>query len=268
MNSHQPQVNTSVSVAIAEADDPCAVVEEAIPSLVIGDLPDQDEHAIADHCHRCQECAEVLDTWQTGFREPEAPTSPLVTSPATALGMREGNYGIIESPLGDLLVAVTDDGVAEVSYLSNHDREEVLTELEHRGILATERMTQVGPVRDQLREYFDHQRTTFALPVDLYGVTPFTRQVLEFTNAVPFGQVQTYQGVAKGIGKPGASRAVGNALGRNPIPIIVPCHRVVRADGTMGWYTGGPHIKQHLLGIEGVSFPQRQGKQRHLPGLG
>jgi methylated-DNA-[protein]-cysteine S-methyltransferase len=92
----------------------------------------------------------------------------------------------------------------------------------------------------------------------LHGITPFTRSVLEVTNHIPYGQVVTYGRVAEGIGQAGASRAVGNALGRNPVPIVVPCHRVIKSDGAMGWYTGGPHLKHKLLDIEGVHFTAPQ----------
>jgi O-6-methylguanine DNA methyltransferase len=85
-------------------------------------------------------------------------------------------------------------------------------------------------------------------------MAPFQRAVLEATTTVPFGHVDTYAGIARKIGKPGATRAVGNALGRNPIPVIVPCHRVIRSDATIGGYTGGLGIKHRLLAIEGVTL--------------
>jgi methylated-DNA-[protein]-cysteine S-methyltransferase len=81
---------------------------------------------------------------------------------------------------------------------------------------------------------------------------PFQRAVLEATASVPFGHVDTYAGIARRIGNPKATRAVGNALGRNPIPVIVPCHRVIRSDASLGGYTGGLNIKEHLLNLEGV----------------
>lgn len=252
-NSNQP-ADGPISVAMAEADDACEVVEEAIPALVIGDLSQPDQHAIAAHCDECAECAELRHAWATGLAAPTLPDDAAIPEPASALGLHAGYYGLMESPVGDLLIVVTEDGVAVVSYLAIRDREEHFEELERRGIIATERSAQVRPVRDQLREYFDEKRTAFSLPVDLHGVTPFTQRVLKATSTVPFGHVRTYQGIATAIGKPTASRAVGNALGRNPVPVLVPCHRVVRSDGTMGWYTGGAHIKELLLGIEGVPF--------------
>jgi methylated-DNA-[protein]-cysteine S-methyltransferase len=266
-NHQQAATHGAVCEALATADDPCEVVEEAIPAMVIGDLTNADESAIAEHCHHCRSCSEMLGTWETGLAEPLPPPAAVCPAPARALGLRPAHYGLMESPVGDLLLVVTDAGVAEIGYLANHSRDEEFVELEERGIIATERPSQVQAVRDQLEEYFAHERTAFTLPVDLYGVTPFTRDVLEATAAVPFGQVRTYQGIASAIGKPSASRAVGNALGRNPIPVIVPCHRVVRADGSMGWYTGGAHIKERLLGIEGVSFASPHHAQPALPGV-
>ncbi|MDQ4043947.1 MAG: methylated-DNA--[protein]-cysteine S-methyltransferase [Chloroflexota bacterium] len=267
-NQQHPTPPGSISTTIAVADDPCEVVEEALPAMVIGDLTAADEHAIEEHCAACRDCAEIRGAWETSLAEPDLPVDAAPPSPARALGLHEGHYGLMESPLGDLLIAVTEDGIAEIGYLANHDREEELAELEARGILATERSATVEPVREQLREYFAHRRNEFTLPVDLYGITPFTRQVLEATSRVPFGRVRTYQGIAQEIGKPKASRAVGNALGRNPVPVVIPCHRVVRADGSMGWYTGGAHIKEKLLDIEGVAFPQKSRNHPVLPGLG
>ena len=260
----------SLGAAIADADDPCEVVEGAIPALVIGDLTHADERAIAAHCDACRSCSELLSTCETCvdvLEPPEECATRGVPDCTSALGLRRGRYGLMDSPLGDLLIVVTDDGVADIGYLVNHPRDEVFAELEERGILATEGSGAVEPVRDQLREYFAHQRRDFTLPVDLFGVTPFTRAVLRVTAAVPFGQVRTYQGIASAIGKPSASRAVGNALGRNPVPVIVPCHRVVRSDGSMGWYTGGAHIKERLLDIEGVRFAAISQAQPSLPGL-
>jgi len=75
---------------------------------------------------------------------------------------------------------------------------------------------------------------------------------------IPYGKVQTYRDVASAIGKPKASRAVGNALGRNPVPVLIPCHRVILSSGAMGWYTGGPEIKRALLAIEGVAYGSRE----------
>ncbi|MEA2584044.1 MAG: methylated-DNA-[protein]-cysteine S-methyltransferase, partial [Thermomicrobiales bacterium] len=84
------------------------------------------------------------------------------------------------------------------------------------------------------------------------GVSPFTRSVLTATAEVPYGRLSTYRDIAQQVGRPSATRAVGNALGRNPIPVIVPCHRIVRSDASLGGYTGGLEIKERLLSLEGV----------------
>jgi methylated-DNA-[protein]-cysteine S-methyltransferase len=104
-------------------------------------------------------------------------------------------------------------------------------------------------VRRELDEYFEHRRTTFDLPIDWSLVSPFGRRVLRATATIPFGEVSTYAKVAAEAGNPKASRAAGNALGSNPMPIVVPCHRVLHTGGKgLGNYTGGVHRKGVLLG--------------------
>jgi methylated-DNA-[protein]-cysteine S-methyltransferase len=107
-------------------------------------------------------------------------------------------------------------------------------------------------IRRELDEYFDGRRRRFTTPIDLSLVRGFNRRVLEETARIPFGSVSTYREVAAQAGSPRGSRAAGNALGRNPIPIVVPCHRVVHADGGLGGYTGGVERKVALLRLEGA----------------
>ena len=109
----------------------------------------------------------------------------------------------------------------------------------------------------ELEAYFQGRLSTFTVPVDLRGVTDFTRRVLRATRRIPFGTLLSYGDVASRIGSPRASRAVGGALGRNPVPIIVPCHRVIAQGGKLGGFTGGLETKRALLQIEG-----------HTPGAG
>lgn len=264
-----PAVPGAVISAMDRGEDPCDVVEDALPALVIGDLDQSDRAAMSEHIAVCNSCRQFQQDWEQELASPTLPDEVRPPAPAKALGLRHGQYGFMDSPVGDLLLVVTDTGVCDVSYLANHDREDRFGELEQRGILASEHQAGVATVKDQLREYFAGNRHDFTLPVDLYGVTPFTRSVLEVTNKVRFGDLRTYHGIATAIGNPKASRAVGNALGRNPIPVIVPCHRVVRSDGTMGWYTGGSHIKRALLTIEGIPIAEgdKGRAQLNLPGL-
>ena len=107
-------------------------------------------------------------------------------------------------------------------------------------------------VRRQLDEYFDEQRTDFELAVDLTPVADFTRQVLTRLAKVPHGQVTTYGALAKAAGRPRAARAVGTVMNRNPIPIVLPCHRVVGANGDLVGYGGGLERKRQLLTLEGA----------------
>lgn len=245
--------------------DPCDIAETAMPDLVFGDLIPADEQWVRTHTVTCRHCANILqgledvcsslDACNDAMCERMADHRP---TPHVALGLPEARYGFMETPVGDVLVATSDKGVCEISYLRNHDPYESLRELERRGYLVYRKEPAVQPVIDQLQEYFAHQRTDFSVPLDLTGVTDFTRSVLEKTSTIPYGVVKTYGDVAEAIGKPRASRAVGNALGRNPVPVIIPCHRVVLSSGAMGWYTGGPEIKRRLLGIEGVRYGTTQ----------
>jgi len=248
-------------IAGQSGTDPCDVAEGAMPDLVFGDLSQNDEQWVRSHTLTCRYCAGILDSLEEVCSSLDACNDDIceqaarsVPAPHIAMGVPEARYGFSDSPVGDVLVAATDDGVCEISYLSNHDRYDILREIERRGFLVYEKPAAVQPAVDQLREYFAHQRKEFNLPLDLTGVTPFTRDVLTATYDIPYGKVKTYGDVAELIGKPRASRAVGNALGRNPIPVVIPCHRVVLSSGAMGWYTGGPEIKRTLLGIEGVRY--------------
>lgn len=103
---------------------------------------------------------------------------------------------------------------------------------------------------EEILEYFAGERRSFDVAVDLTGLTPFQRSVLEATAEIPFGETVTYGQLARRLDKPNASRAVGSALGRNPVPIVVPCHRVVRSDGSLGGYTAGTGYKEQLLALE------------------
>ena len=104
----------------------------------------------------------------------------------------------------------------------------------------------------QLREYFAGRRRRFDTTVDLAGQTPFQRQVLEAAARVPAGSVASYGDIARAIGRPTATRAVGAALGQNPVPIIVPCHRIIGSDGGLHGYGGGLDVKEKLLRLEGA----------------
>jgi methylated-DNA-[protein]-cysteine S-methyltransferase len=170
-------------------------------------------------------------------------------------GVLDVAYGVADSPLGPLTVFVTPRGVARISY-AHEAVEEQLTEaaarLSPRIMAAPER---TDAVRRQLDDYFGRRRTGFELPVDWGLVRGFAGDVLRATARIPFGAVSSYREIAAEAGSPNAYRAAGNALGSNPIPIVVPCHRVLHAGGGLGGYTGGLDRKRFLLQLEGVLPP-------------
>jgi methylated-DNA-[protein]-cysteine S-methyltransferase len=171
---------------------------------------------------------------------------------ATESGLLDVAYAPLESPLGELLVAVTPRGLVRIAY-PGEDAEQVLEELaagvSPRILRAPER---TDTVRRELDDYFAGRRRTFDLPLDWSMVHGFATQILRATARVPFGSVATYGQVATQAGSPRAARAAGNALHVNPIPIVVPCHRIVPASGGLGGYGGGQERKRYLLDLEGV----------------
>ena len=160
-------------------------------------------------------------------------------------------YASVDSPFGPLLVAATRSGLVRLAYPREDDVLEGLARrLTPRLLESPERLDEV---RRELDEYFEGRRREFALTIDWTLVRPgFTRKVLRATARVPFGSVTTYTDVARRAGSPRAYRAAGNALGSNPIPIVVPCHRVLHSGGGLGGYTGGLERKERLLRLEGV----------------
>lgn len=158
-------------------------------------------------------------------------------------------WDVIDSPLGSLYIALTDVGLCNLDFAVAEEQF-----LQHIDPLArTERDSKhTKKIAGQLEDYFVGKRTAFDLPLDLSKTTSFQYRVLQTTGTIPAGVVWTYGQVAKAIGKPKASRAVGQALGRNPVPIVVPCHRVVAGNGQLGGYSGGGGIesKKLLLRLE------------------
>lgn len=183
----------------------------------------------------------------------EAPEHDSASFAARALdeGLADVAYAHTDSPLGRLLVAATPSGLACISYLDFRPEDEVLTRLADRlSPRVVEAPARLDDVRRQLDDYFAGRLREFELPLDWGLVSDFGRRVLGSTAEIPFGGVATYGDIAKAIGSPGAARATGNALGSNPMPIVVPCHRVVRGGGKIGGYTGGLERKELLLALE------------------
>jgi len=160
-------------------------------------------------------------------------------------------YAHADSPIGDLLLAATPTGLVRLSFFAE---DATLGELAARiSPRIVEAPAKLDDVRRQLDEYFTGARDSFDLAIDWTLVGEWGRAVLAACAAIPFGETRTYGDMAAAAGKPKASRAAGTALGHNPVPVVVPCHRVVPAGKkTIGNYTGGVHIKEHLLQLEGV----------------
>lgn len=160
-------------------------------------------------------------------------------------------WDVVESPLGPIYIAASARGVCRVNFGVSLDA--FLDRLD--ALARTERdPAALEPMTRQLREYFAGGRSRFDLPVDLRQLSSFQTRVLQTARGIPAGTVWTYGQVAQTMGKPRASRAVGQALGHNPVPIIIPCHRVIASDGSLGGYSGGGGLnsKRLLLRLEGA----------------
>jgi methylated-DNA-[protein]-cysteine S-methyltransferase len=172
---------------------------------------------------------------------------------AAEQGLLDVAYTTIDSPVGPVLVAATARGIVRISFSDSYDPEGVLHELSAAiSPRVLEAPTYFEGVRQELDEYFEGRRTQFDLPLDWTLTGGFTRRVLKETARISYGNVSTYREVAAAAGSPRAARAAGNALGSNPIPIIVPCHRVLHSGGGLGGYGGGLDAKRLLLRLEGA----------------
>jgi methylated-DNA-[protein]-cysteine S-methyltransferase len=173
---------------------------------------------------------------------------------AADAGLLDVAYDFADTPLGQLLLATSRRGLCRISFDPEPDREiETLARGFGARVLRSPRPLESA--RRELDEYFEGRRHVFDLPVDLEQAPAFQRTVLDELVRVPFGNVETYGGLAARIGRPRAARAVGGALNRNPVPIVVPCHRVVGASGSLTGYGGGLERKRALLGLEGAILP-------------
>jgi methylated-DNA-[protein]-cysteine S-methyltransferase len=169
---------------------------------------------------------------------------------AAAEGLLDVAYELHDTPVGRLLIAVTEHGVCEIHYDADPDAEaERLARLFGSRVLRSPRPT--DEARRQLDEYFAGSRHEFDLQVDLRPAREFGRGVLEELARVPYGELTTYGTLAARAGRPRAARAVGTVMNRNPIPIVLPCHRVVGSTGSLVGYAGGLDRKRTLLELEG-----------------
>lgn len=170
---------------------------------------------------------------------------------ADRAGLLDVAYRTVDSPIGGLLLAATGDGLVRIAFQSE-GFDDVLAALSGaispRILRGTRRLDEAAR---QLDEYFDGARERFELPLDTRLSSGFRRRVLEYLPRIGYGETASYRAVALAVGNPRAVRAVGTACATNPLPLVVPCHRVVRSDGLPGMYRGGPECKRQLLGLEG-----------------
>ena len=168
---------------------------------------------------------------------------------ATDAGLVDVSFDVADTQIGPLLLAVTERGLCRISFDPEPDRE---TETLARtfGVRVLRAPRELDSVRRELDEYFEGRRRDFDLPLDLRGREGFSRDILERLAKVPYGEVTTYKSLAVEAGNPRAARAVGTIMNRNPIPIVLPCHRVVGSNGSLVGYGGGLERKRLLLDLE------------------
>jgi methylated-DNA-[protein]-cysteine S-methyltransferase len=174
----------------------------------------------------------------------------LLVTRAEEEGLLDVAYRTLDTPVGTLLLAATPTGLVRVAY-EREGIDDVLGTLAGKispRILETPR--RLDQAASQLDEYFGGRRTEFDLPLDLRLSTGFRRAVLTYLPAIGYGETASYKSVAAGVHNPKAVRAVGTACATNPLPVVIPCHRVIRSDGQLGPYLGGPEIKHRLLDLE------------------
>lgn len=160
------------------------------------------------------------------------------------------SFSVMPSPIGELLLAATESGLVRVAF-AREDFSVVLGEVSRRVGPVVQCSTELlDDATQQIGAYFARARTSFDLPLDLFEVSKFRRQVLDHLTQIPWGGTETYAEVAGAVGSPQSVRAVGSACANNPLPLLLPCHRVVRTDGKSGGYLGGPEAKDFLLGLE------------------
>ncbi len=161
----------------------------------------------------------------------------------------------MESPCGPLLCVVDETGaVMRIEFSKGRNSQQITERMRDEGIEVVEDPGRTADLRRQLAEYFAGERRDFDVPLAPEG-TPFERSVWDELRKIPFGETRSYGEIAQAIGRPGAARAVGRANGANPIPIVVPCHRVIGSDGSLTGFGGGLEAKSRLLEIEGRRLP-------------
>lgn len=193
---------------------------------------------------------QIIHRIEQGFASDTGTLHEHLSALAERQGLLDVSYRTLDSPLGPLLLAATAEGLVRVAF-SREGHASVLSRLAldiSPRILRTPR--RLDKAARELDDYFAGKRRAFTVPVDLRLAKGFRRSILLRLRDIPYGQTQSYTTVATAAGNPTAVRAAASACSHNPLPLVVPCHRVVRSDGSAGEYLGGPEAKQLLLAME------------------
>jgi methylated-DNA-[protein]-cysteine S-methyltransferase len=243
----------------------CVAIEPDLIASATGEAPPAARARVDAHVAGCLACRNDL----TRYRAVDAVVGTLRADTAPAgdaeaarrrliarladLRTRLVSYRVFSSPLGPILLAASDHGVALVEYLDRADATGSRL-FKMAGVETEENGSELEPLHAELLEYLAGRRARLEWPIDLrFARSDFERSVLEATAAVPYGAVSSYTGIAGDLGKPSAVRAVAQALRHNPLPIVVPCHRIVGAGGDLVGYAGNRiSLKERLLAVEGV----------------
>jgi methylated-DNA-[protein]-cysteine S-methyltransferase len=170
---------------------------------------------------------------------------------AVRAGLLDVAYDLVDTPIGTLLIAATERGLCRIAY--DADAEQEVERLARTfGVRVLRSASPIDPARRQLDEYFEGHRHRFELPLDIDSLADFNRRVLDELARVPYGEVVTYGELATRSARPRAARAVGTVMNRNPLPIVLPCHRVIGSNGKLVGYGGGLERKEALLRLEGA----------------
>jgi O-6-methylguanine DNA methyltransferase len=243
----------------------CVAIEPDLIAAATGEATRPTAERVQDHVAGCRGCRDELAHYRAiegtlGTLRATPPPDADADAARERLLARLGDlrthmlaYGVFPSPLGPILMARTEHGISVVEYLDEEDAR-VSRKLARAGLDRRQAASELEPFHRELLDFLGGRRTRLEWPLDMrLARSDFERAVLEATAAVPYGAVSSYTGIAGDIGKPGAVRAVAQALRHNPVPIVVPCHRIVGLHGDLVGYAGNrTGLKERLLALEGV----------------
>jgi len=251
----------------------CIRIEDDLLAAAMGEAAPSTVRRVEEHmaacgpCHREFQEYRAVDGAVTALRDAPLPSGPppqareRLETRLLDLRRRLLTYRIFPSPLGHILIARSEAGISLVEYLERGTSLRASRLSHEPGVELAEAGGELQPAYRELLEYLDGRRKRLDWPLDMRLVrTDFNRAVLRATAAVPYGAVVPYAGIAREIGKASAVRAVGQALRTNPLPIVIPCHRVIGTSGALTGYAGHKvSRKQRLLSLEGVPTTKRAG---------